>query len=461
MKSLIKRLFVCAGILLSLSSHASTLSKQINQAIRDFDPNLNIGIDIVDLRRNEVLYHRNDQRLYHPASTLKLFTALASLLALGPDYRFQTQIRAAGDDIYIRFSGDPTLTNVDLDTLAMQLRMKNVKHIKGNVYLDTTAMAGKSYGPGWMWDELNLCYAAPVEAVSVNHNCFRTVASTTWFSGKPVQLQDYPLKSYLPIRNQAITASSDSNCDLDLRAAPDNHYSLTGCLHKRTRSLALDVAINNPSLFAKQLLQHAFQQAGVSVHGKWLEKGTPKKSHLITAHRSQALRDIVIIMLKTSDNHIADTLFKTLATHQSHRAGTWSEGEKAIRTILQKQAKLDLTKATIVDGSGLSRYNLVTPDELMQILTYAYHNFHLEPEFLAGLPIAGVDGTLRKRLLKTALSDQLRAKTGSMQGISTLAGYLEGKDKHRYAFVVMSNNFSVKCHDLHKLEKKIVKALVG
>lgn len=458
-------LILFASFFLS-SALANSLPTQIDDLIHDFDPAINIGIAVVDLKTDKIIYHRNDKRLYTPASTLKLLTALSGLLYLGPDFHYETTISTAmkhirkgviKGDVYITFSGDPTLEQQDIDRMTESLKRLGVNTIRGNVYFDRSALGEKPYGPGWMWDELNLCYAAPVDAMTVNHNCFKTQLTPGRHLTSPAQLTDYPNQNLLPIANKVSTAAAGTSCELNLSANDNNQFTLTGCLHKKAKPTTLDIAVKNPGNLSLALFKQAFKDNHIKVKGKLSFKKSPEHLRLLVKHRSDALRDLVIRMLKHSDNLIAETLFKTLGGAFISTPGTWSKGSKAVTSILNDLAQIDLQNASIVDGSGISRYNLITPNQLAQVLVTAYHNFQIEPEFLAGLPIAGTDGTLRKRLLENDLHDQLRAKTGTLQGVSALAGYLESKHHQRYAFVIMSNNFVGHIKPFHQLERDIVK----
>jgi len=461
-------LLTISPISFAKNNRPSSMRSSIEQNIRTYGNTINIGIMVQSMRTGKILYHRNADRLYTPASNLKLFTEIASLSYLKPPFRFKTQLftdqnlqaqSTLPGNVYLKFTGDPTLTSGDLNDLVATLKQRGIKRIQGNVYLDRTHYSNKSYGPGWMWDELNLCYAAPLSATIINHNCF-----TVWLSpGKQVgqlsQLYANKPHPFTEVVNHVATAKTDATCSLKLDVSKNNIYQLAGCLPINDKAKELSFAIYNLPIYIKHWVAYLFLQNGIQLAGNIEFAKTPDSAYLINTHTSENLDIIVNKMTKDSDNLIAESLFKQLGYQYNREQATWKNSATALKAILQNKTKVNLKKAVIVDGGGLSRYNLVTPKQLLQLLNYAYHDFKIAPEFLSSLPIGGIDGTLEKRLQDKTVKGKVRAKTGSMTGVSSLSGFIQTKTKGIVAFVILINGFSGKKKDIIPLEDKICESV--
>ncbi len=467
------RLFIVIIFLVNISYanqqvNASKLGHEIQQIINRVDPNVNIGMAIQTMKSNKILFQRHAQRLYVPASNLKLLPATASLLLLGPDFHFDTTIavkphtvhhHTISGDLYIRFTGDPNLTMHDLNIMIKKLASRGIRDIKGNVYIDNSVYDNKGFGHGWMWDELNFEYAAPINAININHNSFYIKLIPAKHVGKLTRIKSLNSLKFTPIKNQVKTVANNVQCDLDLDVNNQNHYLLTGCMHINANPKRLAFAVKNIELYSKELINDLLKQHHIHVTGKITKGIAHSKVTMLVEHRSKSLTILLNQMLKESDNLIADSLLKNLGLRFYHQQGTWKNGVKAMKKILDRSIRINFNKDVIVDGAGLSRYNLITPQQISKILTFAYHNFAIAPELIAALPIAGTDGTLHSRLTDFANKNVIRAKTGTMSSVSTLSGYIQTKRHHILAFSIMINGFSSKAKKYQQLEDQIIRLL--
>lgn len=456
----------------SLFSHAalqSSIKNGIEHIISQFNLPATIGIQIQAMDNGKILYQKNPQQLFVPASNLKLFTAVASLLYLKPDYQFQTTLLTDAKtitngtlqgNVYLKFSGDPSLTAQQVQTLLSNLNKNNIKAISGNFYIDQTSYNNKPYGPGWMWDELNVCYAAPLEATMIDQNCINATLTPAANIGEAAQLN--LTTHFISVDNQVKTVDANSNCPLELKANNRNHYILSGCLLTQTPPMNLQIAIKNPNLYAKNFIASTLQNYGIQFTGKILNKKANDDLIVIARQNSQPLSSIVNEMMKQSNDPIANSLFMKLGENYSHDPATWKEATTALQNILTQEAKLNLTNASIVDGAGISRYNLVSPQQISQLLYFAYHNAAIAPFLMTSLPIAGKDGTLQDRMTAMDIQGKVKAKTGSMTGISALSGYVSTAQHKTLAFVILINNFNkTDAHNAELLEDKISEYLVS
>lgn len=439
------------------------LAAQINHAIQTVNPNAQVGITIKSMKLGDTLYTRNEKSLFVPASTLKIFTAEAALLYLGPEYKFPTRFvtDATGlrngkivGNVYLVNSGDPTLTYYDLADMMESLKAQNITEIQGNVYIDNTAYDQVTTGPGWLWKDKHSWYGAPISASIINHNSLSFQVQPT----KPDNLAGIRNAHYYNavIENNP-KYGTPQTCYIKLNKSAHSALSISGCISNGHNTLGGSSVITDVMQYDKLLLQDLFKRAGIQVHGEFLAGVASNNLPELARHESKPVKKLISSMLKMSDNIIAGSLFKKIGALFTHRPGTWENGGTAVGQILSKNAALDLWRISLIDGSGLSRYNQVTPSQMMQLLDFAFHHSATNYSFISSLPIAGVDGTLKRRMRNIAW--RVRAKTGTMSGVVSLAGYAISADKEAFAFVIIINGNHGSVWQYRELEDKIMNYL--
>jgi serine-type D-Ala-D-Ala carboxypeptidase/endopeptidase (penicillin-binding protein 4) len=443
---------------------SAALTAEINHALQRMNPNAHIGIAIKSMKYGDVLYSKNDKSLFVPASIIKVFTAEAALLYLGPNYTFPTRFvtdsksinnGVLDGNIYLINSGDPTLTYYDVADLIAALKSQQINEITGNVYIDNTAYDKVTTGPGWLWTDTKNCYGAPISASIINHNCLSFRVTPARNTGSTANILTDPRAYYANIRNSVITrAHSTKTCFVKLEGEEGGMITVSGCLSKGNYGAGVSTVITNILEYDKALLANLFNSYNISIKGNIIEGIATQNTSELARHDSKPLKDLITNMLKMSDNVIAGSLFKKVGEMYTHRQGTWENGGTSISKILSQRANLDIWRINLIDGSGLSRYNQATPDQLLQVLNFAYHNDETNLHFISALPVAGVDGTLKHRLRNIAW--KVRAKTGTMQGVVSLAGYATSADKEPLAFVIMINGRSGSIWQYRALEDKIL-----
>ncbi|CAL7959901.1 serine-type D-Ala-D-Ala carboxypeptidase/endopeptidase (penicillin-binding protein 4) [Gammaproteobacteria bacterium] len=453
-------------------AHASLEQTQakINKLLQHFDPNINAGIMVQSLATGKILYQKNANQLFVPASVLKVFPAAAALAFLGSDYYFQTKILAKDvainegvlkDDLYFYFDGDPSLTEQDVANLVATIAQFGIHTINSNIYIDDTVFDQELSGPGWMWDERNFCYAAPTSAISIDKNCLPMQLTAALRPNQPAILSyDYHEK-FISIINQVASRNPrDNDCQLNLHATHNNFYSLTGCIAPNTKQDLL-IAVRNVRLYAKNIILEQLRVNNIRFLGEIKFQSIPvgKPLYTLAAHKSEPLAALLKTMMKKSDNLIADAIYKKLGYSFFHKSGTWQNGGKAVVNILTPKANIDFKKMRIVDGSGLSRYNLVSPAQLVAVLRYAYHDKKINYAFTNSLSVAGADGTLKYHMPN--LKGRVYAKTGNMEGVSSLAGYIRTASQGNVAFAITINSFLNNHQRYRQLQDNICTLLVG
>lgn len=427
----------------------SSLQQNLNTILSHFK-GFNTGVSIQSLSTGRVLYQKNANRGFVPASTLKLFTGIAALDYLGPHFQFKTRFLTnpgalvrngvLTGNLYIKFSGDPYLTLDDLKDMLETLNEQHINKIQGNIIIDDTVIDRSTWPPGRVIDDRIFCYAAPVTATIINRNCFS-------LSVKPNQHLLHPTVTKsnsnlgIVIDNQAVTKRLKHNrysLDLKPNAASKNHYTLRGYLSPKMGPLSFAVALQNPNLATYDIVAGLLRKYSIRysnlVYGK-----TPPLTRTLAENSSPELAFLIKNMLKKSDNLIADSLLKKLGEKYFSLQGSWKTGRNAVQAILANKTDIDFKNLIMVDGSGLSRNNVVTPNAFVKLLNFAYAQLPDSDLLFESLPISGIDGTLKHRLGGPSLG-KIHAKTGSMHGISSLAGYVRTANNQVLAFSILIND---------------------
>ncbi|MCL5499269.1 serine-type D-Ala-D-Ala carboxypeptidase [Escherichia coli] len=441
---------------IALNVQAANVDEYINQ-LPD-GANLALMVQKVGAQEPDIDYHGKQMAL--PASTQKVITALAALLQLGPDFRFTTTLESKGKvadgvlkgDLVARFGGDPTLKRQNIRNMVAILKKSGVQKIEGNILIDTSIFASHDKAPGWPWNDMTQCFSAPPAAAIIDRNCFSV---SLYSAQKPGDLAYIRVASYYPVtmfsqvRTLARGSSEGQYCELDVVPGDLNRFTLTGCLPQRTDPLPLAFAIQDGASYAGAIIKAELKDAGITYTGTLLRQTQVNEpGTVIASTQSAPLHDLLKTMLKKSDNMIADTVFRMIGHARFGVPGTWRAGSDAVRQILRQQAGVDIGNTIIADGSGLSRHNLIAPATMMQVLQYiAQHDNELN--YISMLPLAGYDGSLQYRagLHEAGVDGKVSAKTGSLQGVYNLAGFITTASGQRMAFVQYLSGYAVEPAD--------------
>ncbi len=436
----------------TVTAYAANIEEYLNQL--PAGANLALTVQKVGAAAPAIDYH--SQQMALPASTQKVITALAALLQLGPDYRFTTTLESQGavnggtlnGDLVARFTGDPTLKRQNIRNMITALKKAGVQQINGNVVIDTSAFASHDKAPGWPWNDMTQCFSAPPAAAIVDKNCFSVTLSSAPKAGDPAFVRIasyYPVNVFSQVKTLAKGSSEAQYCELDVVTGDLNRYTLTGCMTQRNDPLPLAFAIQDGAGYAGAILKSELKTAGISYNGTLLRQSQPgTPGTVFAATQSPPLHDLLRVMLKKSDNMIADTVFRTIGRSYYNVPGTWRAGSDAVRQLLKKKANIDLGNTILVDGSGLSRHNLISPASMMKVLQYIAEN-NSQLNFISMLPLAGHDGSLQYRagLDQAGVNGKVSAKTGSLQGVYNLAGFITTASGQQYAFVQYLSGYAV------------------
>lgn len=377
--------------------------------------------------QDRVLMEHNADVLLPPASTLKVVTALATRLVLAADFRFETLLERQGNDLIVRFSGDPSLSREHLRQLIAKLKTQTGTW--QDLWIDDSAFAGPERGLGWPWENLGACYSGPVGAATLDANCIDISVLSNAQPGERVSVK-IPAGQPIQMDSEAIILSAkdkaERHCDLDLNLGENNHYWLSGCWAQSKNPLMLKLAVQRPSSYAAGVVAALLKAEGIALKGQ-VRIGKPPagERQLISRHQSAPLEVLIDRMLKHSDNLIADSLLKTLGGAWFQQPGSYRSGLLALRRVLKDKAGIDLGLAILEDGSGLSRSNRITPRLMGQVLAYIQRHDG-ELGLLKAFPVSGESGTLAHRpsMNQPPLKGRFAAKTGTLFGTKNLAGIL-------------------------------------
>ena len=434
------------------------------------------GVVVESLDNGDVLYSRNAEKLFMPASNLKLLTSAVALTRLGAGFQFATTVLAVGErradtldgDLVVVGRGDPSLSlhaTGGADVLAAlrpwadSLRAHGIAVITGHVVGDASYFPDPVLGQGWMWDDLAESYSAPIGALQFNEGFALVTVTPGARAGDPAAVRLEPADAPLRVSSTVTTAPADSAIDAvdETRVFYTDSVPLRGRLSVGHAPLNFEVAVRDPTLYFERALGQALGDAGVVVLGT-LPRGTAPllfAPDTLFTWRSPPLDSIVTLLLKPSQNQIAEALLRALGSLKG-QAGVDS-GRAVVQQTLAGWGVPD-DAYVLADGSGLSRYDYVAPSAIARTLVAMAH----APDFAAfytALPIAGVDGSIATRMRGTAAQGNAHAKTGSIANVRTLSGYVTTADGERLVFVLMANGFTAPSRVVYAAMDHVVERL--
>lgn len=388
------------------SAAVAELGRDVRALLRGAGLAARHGVLVVSLDRGDTLFSLRPDEALAPASNLKLFSTAAALAHLGPEFRWSTYLLARGDvrdgvlagDLVLFGTGDPTLdgwripgTARGMEALADSLRARGVREVTGDLVGDGTFFDADLRAAGWTASDLTAWYGAPVAAIIARENLSAP-------GGRPV---DDPVRAAVT-RFRAALAARGIRVRGETRVESDAARSSAG-FHRPVAD------------------------------------GRRPEGRELAAHLSPPLRDVIRVTNHVSHNLYADALLKTVGRVVAGE-GSWEGGARVVRAWLAREAGADAARLRVEDGSGLSRLNRVTARGTIQLLARMAEG-PLADEFRASLPVAGSERGLR-RMADTPAAGNLRAKTGTIRGVSALSGYLTTADGERLAFSIIGNDLS-------------------
>ena len=473
---LLPAILALAGCSSSGQRHEQTLSQALTALGQDKALiGASNGVMVRDAESGTVLYQAHAQQRLAPASNMKMFTSLAAFGVLGADYRFETRLLTTGEqrgdtlrgDLYLQGSGDPTLHPDDLDTFAATLAQRGIRHIHGRLILDASAFDQTPFGAGWSWDDEPFAFAAPISALNYaftpggDINVVRVDVQPGARADAPGRVSFYPANDAVTLVNHT-TTGGDTALTFD-RQPGSNRIVVSGTVAAQAEASSRLITVDQPARVVGALLQNALRAHGITLRGNAEEGVTPAGARLLAEKTSPPLSRLAVTFLKVSNNGYGEVLTKAMG-RKTQGKGDWAAGLQAIGRFVQSQG-IETGAYRQVDGSGLSRMNQITPQQLTTLLLAARKQPWFADWYNA-LPIAGqpgllVGGTLRSRMVKSAAAGRAHAKSGSMTGVSSLSGYVDSATGRPLAFAIISNNYLVPGAEVKALEDRLVETLAA
>jgi len=419
------------------------------------------GVDIRSIETGEHLYEINAGKLMMPASNMKILTLAATADALGWDYRFTTTLETRGavsdgvlhGDLIVRSNGDPTINSRErraeavLSEWTRALQAAGIFSIDGRIVGDDQAFDDEGIGAGWAWDYLQYGYAAPVGALEFNEDLAALTVSPGPSAGATAMVA-LSAGSGLELLNRATTGAAESENTIDYRRHLDRAVlEVTGSIPVGAQSDTRTVAVINPTVFFAQSLKDGLVARGIAVAGEAVDfddiagEMPGGELRVLATTPSPPLSVIATVLMKASQNLYAETLLKALGAARNG-LGTAEGGRVAVRSALDAWG-IPRDAYVLYDGSGLSRYNYVTPSTLVAVLEHMYKDPRHHDAFVATLPIAGKDGTIGSRLRRTRAEGNAVAKTGSIANVRSLSGFVKTRDGEMVVFSILANDFVI------------------
>ncbi len=415
-----------------------------------------VGACVIDLASGQAFFTMNGDAPMIPASTMKLFAMSAALAELGTSFQFETVLATDGTNLLLIGDGDPGFGDDKLhrargesmygpfEAWAETLRARGILQVRGDIIIDEWVFEDERIHPSWESGDLGKWYAAPVGGLNINDNCL-DLSVIPGKAGGPASVSVEPQNGLITIINKCKTGGKGEPT-LHHRAGT-NEYTVSGRVTKRWPFSP--VACTDPGLLFADSFRSVLARKGIRVEGgirrgrvRAADGSLPPTVTVLGVHRTP-LPEVLARAGKDSQNLFAECLLKRAGYARARRGGnpdargSWKSGGEAVLALLHR-AGIDAHGLAVADGSGLSRDNACTANQLAELLAHEYSQptGRILKESLA---TAGVDGSLRKRLKNS--DSRVHAKTGTMKGIRALAGYVDGESGPRYAFAVMFNGY--------------------
>lgn len=414
------------------------------------------GMSVIRLRDGAVLYERDSDRLFLGASNIKLVTTAVALRFFGANKTFETVFSSDGSGANlnrVRVQGgyDPTLGHGDIEAIAQDLYSQGIRSIQ-----TLELVAGESIDlgiePTWAWEDVEFGYITPITKLGVNQNSFYLLA-TPKDEGQPLTLTwRQPPPPGWQVRNETIAIGPAESEWIDTRIDPENQViTIVGKLraHSEPENIVRPLPEKLIPDYLKTQFSQAARAAGLSVADIKLVTTDQPLNRVLVRHSSPEMTRLVNRINQDSHNYSAEMVYQAIVGGDGDRLETYL-----------KEMGLDPTTMVLVDGSGLSRQNWITPRALAQLLL-AMDRSTVASEFRRSLPVAGETGTLRHRFRDSPGQGQIQAKTGTLRGVTALSGYMQPPDFEPLAFSIIVNQGGTPSADLRKGVDQVALLLMG
>lgn len=402
----------------------------------------------------------------HPASNTKLVTSAAALVEIGPTYRYETDLvvdamddAGRADNVFLIGRGDPRFVSESLWKMVDEARVMGLRAVRGDVIVDDSFFAGGYEPPGFGDKKQDSAYRAPSGAASLNFNSARIVVLPGPRVGAKPVVTVLPDSDYAKVQVTARTVKHGRE-RLRISAVPDGEgtrITVAGRIPIGHGGLSTRRRIDNPPRFAGLGLKHFLEREGITVGGAVRLGKAPARHERLARHWSPPLSDLLADVNKLSNNFMAEQVLRTLGRHGGG-SGDWKSGQAVVSGFLTREVGLKGFK--YVNGSGLFGDTAFSARDMVTLLRYMQDRRPFIPEYASSLAIAGGDGTLRSRMRKMDLGT-LRAKTGTLDGVVCLSGYVDLADGSPALFSVLMNSVPGSAWNVWKVHDALLEAVAA
>lgn len=434
-------LLVCQAMVFAQTSLKNRLDGLMNAG---FLKTSEVGITVYDLTDGQSLYTYQDKKLYRPASIEKLITGITALDGLGINYRFETSLCYTGNlengqlngDLYIIGGFDSEFSDEGMDRMVEAVVETGIRKINGKLYGDVSAMDSIYWGTGWSWDD-NPYYFQPYLSPLMFNKGYVEIKARPTQKDSLALLTCTPVSSFYTVDNQTVSKNpSAGKFEVTRNWLEDGNRIL---VKGNVNAVQTDkVNMCKSQDFFMHTFWERLQQKGVEV-GEYSFANCPTDTIVNLYTYYHTLNDALMRAMKKSDNLSAEAIFYHLAISEGKKHVSSEDAAEKIKARI-KRLGFEPKNYRIVDGSGVSLYNYISPELLLAFLKYAYAHKRIYEPLYKALPIAGVDGTLCGRMKEGKAHNNIHAKTGSVTGVSSLAGYAKAANGHTLAFVIINQN---------------------
>ncbi|OUD14994.1 D-alanyl-D-alanine carboxypeptidase/D-alanyl-D-alanine endopeptidase [Thioflexithrix psekupsensis] len=448
----------------------AALRQEIDAALNSRCLNRNeTSIHITSLSDGRTLYDLNGATPLLPASIMKIVTTAAALHYLGPEYRFRTEVLHTGQregntifgDLVLRGRGDPTLTTDALANLVRRLKASGITEIQGRLLADNSFFDQQISAPSWETDRSQRAYDANIGALSVNFNTIAVRVLPGQRAGSAVNAWLDPAPNYFELSNQAKTVNRGNDTISARRTSGEDTVQIrvTGQLPVGSGERVIFINVENPARYAIETFRSLLNEAGIRVLGSSEIVPMGVQGQLLYEHVSQPLSLILKELNTFSNNFIAEQVLKTIAAfHYTGKSATHLDGLELIAQFL-REIGVNTRGVMLADGSGLSRRNQFTAEAMTDLLQRMFGRFDIGPDFIASLRVMGAYGTHSRRLNNSPARARVRAKTGTLNRVSTLAGYVSNPQNQVFAFAFFLNSNDCGYAGADKIEDRMIAAI--
>ncbi|WP_053220249.1 D-alanyl-D-alanine carboxypeptidase/D-alanyl-D-alanine endopeptidase [Virgibacillus senegalensis] len=463
----------------SKNSESNTLKQKLDAILADDKLAGTVtGVSIRKAETGELIYSQNGNTRLRPASNMKLLTSSAALETLGADYQFSTEVWTDGTikgnvlhgNLYLKGKGDPTLLEEDLQQFAAALQKQGIQNIKGNLVGDDTWYDNVRLSEDLNWSDEPFYTGAQVSALTLSpdtdYDAGTVIIEVTPSDqiGKPAKVRMMPENDYITINNKSKMVGEEEAKDISItRQHGNNEIVIDGQMPLNGSTSKSWSSVWEPTGYTLDVFKHSLAEEGITFSGKTdiTFSQTPEQAQLLAQKKSMPLQELLIPFMKLSNNGHGEILTKEMGKVEFGE-GSWDKGLQVTESVA---AELGIETDTIQlrDGSGMSHKTYLPANSLSQLLYHAQEKSWF-PIFEQSLPIAGISdrlvgGTLRSRMKQKPAKGNVKAKTGSLNSVSTLSGYVTAKDGEKLIFSILVNNYLGSSSGITAIEDEIASIL--